>query len=209
MGRVVVRSRALLEAKCPLSHAFYTSGQLMIEEYYTLAVIGKAGIGPGRPRPAAAGMRGPAADQGPHRRRHARNGHDLATGAPASPVAYRARHIEGRATPKTVTYEHPLEDPDETYPLRLTTGRTVYHWHMRTKTRRSRALDDAPAMWVELSEPDARRLGIAEGDIVRVTSRRGSIEAPSRISHPREGVVFAPWHYGEVGTAVNELTLTG
>jgi anaerobic selenocysteine-containing dehydrogenase len=63
-------------------------------------------------------------------------------------------------------------------------------------------------MWVEISAPDAGRLGIAEGDIVRVTSRRGSIEAPARISEVREGVVFAPWHYGDVDTAANELTIT-
>jgi anaerobic selenocysteine-containing dehydrogenase len=64
-------------------------------------------------------------------------------------------------------------------------------------------------MWVEISQPDARRPGITEGDVVRVTSRRGSIEAPARISHVREGVVFAPWHYGERETAANELTLNG
>ena len=45
MSAVVQRSRALLESKGPLSHGFFTSGQLMIEEFYTLAVIGKAGIG--------------------------------------------------------------------------------------------------------------------------------------------------------------------
>ncbi|MEU3663447.1 nitrate reductase [Streptomyces sp. NPDC032940] len=137
-------------------------------------------------------------------------GHDLATGAPVGETAYRARRVDGRAILKTAAYEHAFEEPDDTYPLRLTTGRTVYHWHTRTKTRRSRQLDAAaPSMWVELSEPDAERLGVAEGDLVRVTSRRGSIEAPARISHIREGVVFAPWHYGDSGTAANELTLTG
>lgn len=64
-------------------------------------------------------------------------------------------------------------------------------------------------MWVELSAQDATRLGIAEGDLVRVTSRRGHIDAPARISYVREGVVFAPWHYGNAAdTAANELTLT-
>ncbi|MEQ8145282.1 molybdopterin oxidoreductase family protein [Streptomyces sp. OP7] len=137
-------------------------------------------------------------------------GHDLSTGAPVSETAYRARRVDGRALLKAALYEHAFEEPDEAYPLRLTTGRTVYHWHTRTKTRRSRQLDDAaPSMWVELSESDARRLGVDEGDIVRVTSRRGSVEAPARISGVREGVVFAPWHYGGPASAANELTLTG
>ncbi len=122
-------------------------------------------------------------------------GHNLSTGAPVGETAYRARRIDGRALLKTVPYEHPFEEPDEAYPLRLTTGRTVYHWHTRTKTMRARQLNDAaPAMWVELSQSDAQRLGVDEGDIVRVTSRRGTIEAPARICHIREGVVFAPWH---------------
>jgi len=60
-------------------------------------------------------------------------------------------------------------------------------------------------MWVEISKTDAQRGGISEGDIVRLTSRRGHI-APARVSHVREGVVFAPWHYGD--TAVNELTIS-
>jgi anaerobic selenocysteine-containing dehydrogenase len=137
-------------------------------------------------------------------------GHELLTGAPVGETAFRARAPGGRAILKTAPYEPAYELPDEEYPLRLTTGRTVYHWHTRTKTRRARQLQDAaPAMWIELSEPDASRLGVAEGDIVRVTSRRGSIEAPARISGVREGVVFAPWHYGsDPTTAANELTLT-
>jgi len=133
-------------------------------------------------------------------------GHDLATGAPVGEVEYRARRPDGRALLKGVGYQPPFEEPDDRYPMRLTTGRTVYHWHTRTKTARSRPLNDAaPAMWVEISEPDADRLGIGEGDIVRVTSRRGSIQAPARISFLREGVVFAPWHFGD--DAANELTL--
>ncbi len=138
-------------------------------------------------------------------------GHELATGAPVGVVEYRALRPDGRALLKAVDYQPPYEEPDERYPFRLTTGRTVFHWHTRTKTKRARELDQAaPAMWVEISEPDANRLGIAEGDIVRVTSRRGAIEAPARISHPREGVIFAPWHYGDAGnghTAANDLTL--
>lgn len=133
-------------------------------------------------------------------------GHDLATGTPVGEVAYRALRPDGRALLKAVGYDPPFEEPDERYPFRLTTGRTVYHFHTRTKTARSRPLNEAaPTMWVEISAADASGLGIAEGDIVRVTSRRGSIQAPARIASLRAGVIFAPWHYGDV--AANELTL--
>lgn len=137
-------------------------------------------------------------------------GHDLATGTPTSRTEYLANRIDGRAVLKTVAYEPAYETPDEQYPMRLTTGRTVYHWHTRTKTRRSPQLQAAaPEMWVELSEQDAGELGVTEGDVVRVASRRGHVDAPARISHVRRGVVFAPWHYGDsTTTAANELTLT-
>lgn len=137
-------------------------------------------------------------------------GHDLITGAPVDRTAYAATRSPGRAFLKVAAYEPAYETVDQDYPLRLTTGRTVYHFHTRTKTRRAQQLQDAaPSVWVELSRQDASRLGVDEGDIVRVTSRRGHIDAPARISHVREGVVFAPWHYGgRVDTAANELTVT-
>lgn len=54
----------------------------------------------------------------------------------------------------------------------------------------------APDPWVEVSPGDARALGISEGDLVEVSSPRGSIQAPARISDIRDGVVFVPFHYG-------------
>jgi anaerobic selenocysteine-containing dehydrogenase len=102
------------------------------------------------------------------------------------------------------------------YPLVLTTGRTVYHFHTRTKTARAPQLDAAaPEAWVELAAQDADELGIREGDLVRVDSPRGALQAPARISGIRPGVVFVPFHYGTwdaagsgpSGTA-NELTIT-
>jgi predicted molibdopterin-dependent oxidoreductase YjgC len=53
---------------------------------------------------------------------------------------------------------------------------------------------------------DARRLGVAEGDVVRIESVRGALELPARITHERDGVVFVPFHYG--ARAANELTMT-
>ena len=102
------------------------------------------------------------------------------------------------------------------YPLLLTTGRTVYHFHTRTKTGRAPELAAAaPDVWVELSESDAEELGILEGDLVRLESPRGALEARARTSAVREGVVFVPFHYGywdrpgdAPPCAANELTIT-
>jgi hypothetical protein len=97
----------------------------------------------------------------------------------------------------------------------LTTGRLVYHFHTRTKTGRSRPLvEAAPDAFVQMSEVDAERLGIAEGDLVRVTSRRGSLDAPARLGGMQPAEIFVPFHYGywdEPGRtrAANELTLYG
>jgi anaerobic selenocysteine-containing dehydrogenase len=151
-------------------------------------------------------------------------GRDLLTGGAATREEHLAQDPAGRATLRGAPYVPPLEEPDDDYPLRLTTGRTVHHFHTRTKTGRSRELEAAaPGAWVELAAADAEALGVADGDRVRVESRRGWIEAPARIerTRPREGTVFVPFHYGywdadaagpdDDGVrprAANELTLT-
>ena len=103
----------------------------------------------------------------------------------------------------------------EEWPLGLLTGRTAYHFHTRTKTGRAAELvAAAPDAWVEIAPEDAAPLGIEEGDLVRVESRRGSVEVPARVSDIRPGAVFLPFHYGDVDRgdratrAANELTIT-
>ncbi|WP_337063396.1 molybdopterin oxidoreductase family protein [Kineococcus sp. G2] len=149
-------------------------------------------------------------------------GHDLLTGGATSPQAYRAQRPDGRAVLKAAPYGEPPEVPPEAYPFAVTGGRTVYHFHTRAKTGRAEQLRRAaPGAWVELSVGDADRLGIGEGDVVLVESPRGAMQAPARIGRGRDGVVFAPFHYGywdQPGTdgaspdgsprAANELTLT-
>lgn len=124
-------------------------------------------------------------------------GHDLVTGAALTPQEFRGLEANGRAILKPAHYRPGPEEPSEERPFRLDTGRTVYHFHTRTKTGRTPELQAAaPDAWVELSEADAARLGVADGDLVRVESVRGAVEAPARLTGARDGVVFVPFHYG-------------
>jgi anaerobic selenocysteine-containing dehydrogenase len=142
-------------------------------------------------------------------------GHDLMTGAAIEPTQYAARDPGGRAIIKGAEYAPPPEEPDDTYPFLLTTGRVTHHFHTRTKTARAPALDAAaPAAFVELADVDAARLGIDEGDPVEVRSRRGKVVVPARLTGIEPGVVFIPFHYGDdtdggPPTAANRLTLSG
>src|SRR4051812_15024626 len=143
-------------------------------------------------------------------------GRDLLTGATLEPTEYRALNPEGKAILKAAEYAPPHEEPSEDFPLRLNTGRTIYHFHTRTKTARAPELQAAaPEVWVELAPADAERLELAAGDLAEVASPRGSIRARVRVDGIREGVVFVPFHYGwwdrsgsEESRAANELTIT-
>jgi anaerobic selenocysteine-containing dehydrogenase len=146
-------------------------------------------------------------------------GHDLASGAAFSAEEYRAKEPRGRAFLHGVAFEPAPDAPDAEHPFLLTTGRTVYQFHTRTKTGRAPQLRDAaPDVWVEISGADAAATGIGEGDLVAVQSARGEIHARARISGIRPGVVFVPFHYGswdlppddpgEHSRSANELTLT-
>jgi ferredoxin-nitrate reductase len=147
-------------------------------------------------------------------------GHDLLTGATLSEADHKALGPDGRAILHAAEYLPPHEEPADEYPFRYATGRTIYHFHTRTKTARAPQLQRAaPDAWVEMHSADASSLGIGEGDVVYVESPRGGMEARARISGIREGVVFAPFHFGywdqqgEDGPdgrprAANELTIT-
>ena len=127
---------------------------------------------------------------------------------------------DGRAIILPAAYTPPQEQPGGDYPFRYTTGRTIYHFHTRTKTARASQLQNAaPDAWVEISPSDAEALGVGEGDVVRVESPRGAMETKTRISAIKEGVVFVPFHYGYFDQpggdspnghpcAANELTIT-
>ncbi|MFC5746181.1 molybdopterin oxidoreductase family protein [Actinomadura rugatobispora] len=124
-------------------------------------------------------------------------GHDLLTGALNEADEYAAHDPAGRAIIKAAEYLPPHDVLDDEHPLRLTTGRTVHHWHTRTKTARAPELQAAaPDMWIEMFPDDAAARDIADGDMVQVVSRHGLVQATVRLDGTRRGVVFAPFHYG-------------
>ena len=112
----------------------------------------------------------------------------------------------GRAAPfSVVRHEGPVEVPDEEYPLLLTTGRRLESYNTGVQS----VGYDSPlhrGETLDLSPEDAARLGIADGNMVRVTSRRGSLAVPARIDRGlRAGVVFMTLHFPDQATT-NVLT---
>ncbi len=113
---------------------------------------------------------------------------------------------DGRALMVPVEYLPPNELPDAEYPFVMNTGRQMYHWHTGTMTRRSEGLDSRePVPVAEIAPGDAHRLGVSDGDTLRVTSRRGAMLIGARISDRQaEGQIFIPFHFREA--AANLLT---
>jgi len=113
---------------------------------------------------------------------------------------------DGRATFVPVEYTNPVELPDDEYPFVMNTGRQLYHWHTGTMTRRASGLDARePTAIVEIHPDDAKQLGVHEGELVRLTSRRNSMVSAARISdRVAPGQVFVPFHFREA--AANLLT---
>jgi formate dehydrogenase major subunit len=113
---------------------------------------------------------------------------------------------DGKASFYPVEFLPPAELPDGEYPFFLNTGRQMYHWHTGTMTRRSFALDARESTpTVELNPADAAALGVQDGEMIAISSRRGSIQIAARISgRVARHQVFVPMHYREA--AANLLT---
>jgi assimilatory nitrate reductase catalytic subunit len=130
---------------------------------------------------------------------------------PGTPRLYeggRFGHADGKAHPQPVEWRPAAEEPDAEYPIMLTTGRTVAHYLSGTQTRRIGALvAQTPEPWCEIHPRLASKLGIAEGDFVRVESRRGSVVVPARvITTIRPDTVFVPYHW-PLDRAANRATI--
>lgn len=126
---------------------------------------------------------------------------------PGTPILHRDRFAtpSGRGRFHLVAYRPPPEVPDARFSLWMTTGRVVVHYNSGSLSRRLPELAAyAPEVWVTVHPEDAERLGVREGEIVRVHSPRGETEARVQVSDRiRPGLVFLPFHF----PGVNALTL--
>ncbi len=130
---------------------------------------------------------------------------------PGTPRLYaggRFAHPDGRARFQPVRWRPAAEPPDETYPLLLTTGRVVSHYLSGTQTRRIGALvEDHPQPLCELHPRLAGQLGVADGDFVKVESRRGAIVVRARVVRTiRPDTVFVPYHWPD-DRSINRCTI--
>lgn len=127
---------------------------------------------------------------------------------PGTPFLHKNRFVRGRGRFFPVEHQEPYELPDADYPLVLTTGRILYQYHTRTMTGRCSGLNDlATRAQVELNPTAAKRLQIVDGELARLTTRRGSIVVEVKVTERvGPGVVFMPFHFAEA--AANVLTVT-
>ncbi|NML67503.1 molybdopterin-dependent oxidoreductase [Hymenobacter sp. RP-2-7] len=112
----------------------------------------------------------------------------------------------GRAVLHAPAASFRSEAPDEEFPFVLTTGRIRDQWHTMTKTGKvSKLTKHLPQAFLELHPQDAEALGVAEGELVTVSSRRGEVRVAARLSVGiRPGVVFLPMHWGrQLGSDLN------
>ena len=120
---------------------------------------------------------------------------------------------DGRAVFLPRDHREPRELPDHEFPFVLTTGRLYAHWHTLTRTAKApKLVRREPGPFVEIHPEDAERLGVEEGELVQLSSRRGTIRLPARLSDGLvPGMVFVPFHWGDLfgeGNAANYLTIS-
>jgi len=123
---------------------------------------------------------------------------------PGTKFLHIGKFTRGKGLLQGIEYEAPAELVSDEYPILLTTGRMLYHYNIMT--RHSALLEGLrPHELAQINPTDADRLALSEGDMARVTSRRGSITSRVTVTDTvPPGVVFMTFHYKE--SPVNELT---
>jgi ferredoxin-nitrate reductase len=120
---------------------------------------------------------------------------------------------DGRARFVPRDHRPPRESADHEFPFVLTTGRLYAHWHTLTRTAKcDKLVKREPGPYVELHPADAADLGVADGEPVQISSRRGTVRLTARLRDgAARGTVFVPFHWGDLFTpanAVNYLTIS-
>jgi formate dehydrogenase alpha subunit len=125
---------------------------------------------------------------------------------PGTPILHMDGFIQGKGKFTIVNYKEPKEVPDDCYPYLLTTGRGLYHWHTGTMSRKVSSLELIhPHERMQINPQDAKLLEIDDGDLVRVTSRRGYIDTRVEISEQVPfKTIFMTFHFAE--TRTNNIT---
>ncbi|KPU44076.1 formate dehydrogenase H [Oxobacter pfennigii] len=125
---------------------------------------------------------------------------------PGTKVLHKESFSRGKGLFKPVAFQPAVELPDDEYPIILTTGRNLYHYHTMTMTGKTEGLMNiAGENYIEINPINARKLDIESGDFVKVISRRGAVEVKALVTEiVDENVVFMPFHYA-IGS-VNMLT---
>lgn len=125
---------------------------------------------------------------------------------PGTPVLHGEKFTRGLGLFSAIEFKEAAELPNDEYPLILTTGRSLYHYHTGTMTRRSIGLDAIqPANEIQINPATAERAGIVQGEKVRVVTRRGAIELAARVTDiVPDNVIFTFFHFSEA--AANALT---
>ncbi|MCL1096826.1 formate dehydrogenase subunit alpha [Shewanella gelidii] len=125
---------------------------------------------------------------------------------PGTPILHVDEFIRGTGQLKPVGYRLPAEMPDKDYPLTLSTGRLLEQFHTGTLTRKTPGLDLLASPKVMISVYDAEKLGVGNGDMLKLSTRRGEIEIAAFVTKRAQiGVLFLPFHFAE--SAANKLTI--
>jgi formate dehydrogenase alpha subunit len=127
-------------------------------------------------------------------------------GHPGTSILHVGQFARGKGLFSPVAYLPPAELPDDEYPIVLTTGRSLFHYHTGSLTRRVKGLSFlVDREYLQIHPDDAARLGLADGDLAKVSSRRGEIEATVAVtSRVMPGVVYLDFHFSE--SPANALT---
>jgi formate dehydrogenase alpha subunit len=126
---------------------------------------------------------------------------------PGTPILHKEKFTKGKGTFAPRPYIPPAEPTDKEFNFILSTGRVYWHWHTRTMTNRTSTLErESPEAYVEMNVEDAKEIGVRDAQMVKVSSRRGTITLKTRIgSKVSKGSLFIPFHFREA--AANLLTI--